>query len=236
MNQSSVLRLPSTDASNCTDFLKVLHLVESEKQFFSEYNSYFKWLFIEEGEGAIQIEKSQINARSGDLILIPPEKKYNLSKLVTTKYWIAVYRDETKEENVDSQTHEFLVLLPDKFRIMSLIKSHNLQTQHFNLNSLERLRWLNRLQQMKSELTEQSFGFVEMLNTLLTQLFMDTLRLMTPNNNSNPVESHPLLTNVFRAIAQNYHQHQFSLSDVAKIVRLSPAYLTDLVRRKTGKP
>ncbi|NJQ97119.1 MAG: hypothetical protein HC784_04350 [Hydrococcus sp. CSU_1_8] len=50
---------------------------------------------------------------------------------------------------------------------------------------------------MKSELTEQSFGFVEMLNTLLTQLFMDTLRLMTPNNNSNPVESHPFIKPMF---------------------------------------
>jgi AraC-like DNA-binding protein len=235
MNQVSLLGLKSTVHSESTNRLSILHFIESEKQFFPEDNSCFKWLFIEEGEGSIQIEKSIINTQSGDLILIPSEERYNLSKLATTKYWIVIYRDEAKEKNFDNQSHDFLVLLPDKFRIMSLIKSQNIQTRHFNLNSLERLRWLNRLQQMKSELQEQSFGFVEMLNTLLTQLFMDTLRLMTPNNSPNPVESHPLLIDVFRAIEQNYQQYRFSLSDVAKTVRLSPAYLTDLVRRKTGK-
>jgi AraC-like DNA-binding protein len=235
MNQVSLCGLTSTVHSESTNRLNILHFIESKKIFFSEDDSCFKWLFIEEGEGSIQIEKSIINTQSGDLILIPPEEKYNLSKLATTKYWIVIYRDETKEGNFDNQSHDLLVLIPDKFRIMSLIKSQNIQTRHFNLNSLERLRWLNRLQQMKSELQEQSLGFVEMLNTLLTQLFMDTLRLMTPNNSPNPVESHPLLIDVFRAIEQNYQQYRFSLSDVAKTVRLSPAYLTDLVRRKTGK-
>jgi len=44
----------------------------------------------------------------------------------------------------------------------------------------------------------------------------------------------PLLSEVFHFIEANYHQ-SITLKDVAKAARYSPAYLTDLVRRQTGK-
>lgn len=47
-------------------------------------------------------------------------------------------------------------------------------------------------------------------------------------------QSQPLLSHVFRFIETNYH-NSISLREVAKAVGRSPAYLTDLVRRETGK-
>lgn len=44
----------------------------------------------------------------------------------------------------------------------------------------------------------------------------------------------PVLSKVFNFIEENY-QNQISLREVAKEVGRSPAYLTDFVRRKTGK-
>jgi YesN/AraC family two-component response regulator len=44
----------------------------------------------------------------------------------------------------------------------------------------------------------------------------------------------PQLSDVFKYIEDNYHQG-ITLSDVAKAVGYAPAYLTDLVRRQTGK-
>ncbi|MGH7999979.1 MAG: response regulator transcription factor [Brasilonema sp.] len=44
----------------------------------------------------------------------------------------------------------------------------------------------------------------------------------------------PQLQEVFDFIEANYHQ-SISLSDVARVVGYAPAYLTDLVRRQTGK-
>jgi len=46
--------------------------------------------------------------------------------------------------------------------------------------------------------------------------------------------SSPKLSEVFHFIDANYHQ-PITLKDVAKAVRYSPAYLTDLVRHQTGK-
>jgi AraC-like DNA-binding protein len=48
------------------------------------------------------------------------------------------------------------------------------------------------------------------------------------------LQSQPLLSRVFRFIETNY-QHSISLREVAEAVGRSPAYLTDLVRRETGK-
>ena len=47
-------------------------------------------------------------------------------------------------------------------------------------------------------------------------------------------QSQPLLNHVFRFIEINYQQ-SISLREVAEAVGRSPAYLTDLVRRETGK-
>lgn len=48
------------------------------------------------------------------------------------------------------------------------------------------------------------------------------------------LQSQPLLNHVFRFIDINYQQ-SISLREVAEAVGRSPAYLTDLVRRETGK-
>jgi len=48
------------------------------------------------------------------------------------------------------------------------------------------------------------------------------------------LQSQPLLNHVFRFIETNY-QDSISLREVAEAVGRSPAYLTDLVRRETGK-
>ncbi len=48
------------------------------------------------------------------------------------------------------------------------------------------------------------------------------------------LQSQPLLNNVFHFIETNYQQ-SISLREVAEAVGRSPAYLTDLVRRETGK-
>ncbi|MBD2435914.1 helix-turn-helix domain-containing protein [Nostoc sp. FACHB-110] len=48
------------------------------------------------------------------------------------------------------------------------------------------------------------------------------------------LQSQPLLSRVFRFIEMNYH-NSISLREVAEAVSRSPAYLTDLVRRETGK-
>ncbi|MGK7950630.1 MAG: helix-turn-helix domain-containing protein [Xenococcaceae cyanobacterium] len=66
---------------------------------------------------------------------------------------------------------------------------------------------------------------------------------ISPPEETKPTNTHtqesifpslPRLHEVFEFIELNY-QHSIKLKEVAKAVAYSPAYLTDLVRRKTGK-
>jgi len=52
--------------------------------------------------------------------------------------------------------------------------------------------------------------------------------------NQSQFSSYNQVKAVFQFIAAHYHQ-SISLCDVAKAVGYSPAYLTDLMRRKTGQ-
>lgn len=64
-------------------------------------------------------------------------------------------------------------------------------------------------------------------------LLIDTARL-TAGWQKRLLQSRPLLNSVFTFIEAHY-QDSISLKEVAEAVGRSPAYLTDLVRRETGK-
>ena len=53
-------------------------------------------------------------------------------------------------------------------------------------------------------------------------------------NSILPISPHPQLKKVFDYIELHYHE-SIKLTDVATVVGYTPAYLTDLVKRKTGK-
>lgn len=70
---------------------------------------------------------------------------------------------------------------------------------------------------------------------------IDSYNLNIPTNTAKPtisenflLQSQSLLSRVFHFI-ETYYQHSISLREVAEAVGRSPAYLTDLVRRETGK-
>lgn len=66
-----------------------------------------------------------------------------------------------------------------------------------------------------------------MHSTKTQKLYLDMKRQLQ-------ISSHKQVKAVFCFIAEHYHQ-SISLSDVAKEIGYSPAYLTDLVRRETGQ-
>jgi PAS domain S-box-containing protein len=77
----------------------------------------------------------------------------------------------------------------------------------------------------------QSQWYTVKLQQVSEQPSADTAKPTTPQS---IFPSNPKLREVFHFIEANYHQ-SITLSDVAEAVGYSPAYLTDLVRRQTGK-
>ncbi len=83
------------------------------------------------------------------------------------------------------------------------------------------------------------FEVINTENTLISvQLAQEKLSTTDETKKSNTSQSIlpsiPRLHKVFSFIELNYHEH-ISLKEVAEAVGYSPAYLTDLVRRLSGK-
>ncbi|TAM88474.1 helix-turn-helix domain-containing protein [bacterium] len=98
----------------------------------------------------------------------------------------------------------------------------------------ERLRWRQRFSYLLNELHSDQVD-EGLVRGLLRSLLRDLARLSDPAGAPTPGGGHAVLSAVFRYIDENFAQ-PIGLEDVARAAALSPAYLTDLVRRHTGRP
>lgn len=198
----------------------------------SQGYSLFKLLFIEKGEGFYQINHRTISVVAGDLFLIAPKETYDLSGLRSTETWVVAFdRGTLVLANTDAKT---FLMLYNEVPLLLFMTSKVSEIQHFQLAPEARFKWLIRLQQLEHELGNQPLGFAEVAESLLIVLIFEFARLAQPQLKKYSLQFSPLLIEVFRFIEVNYH-NPISLCDVAKAVARSPAYLTDLVRRETGK-
>lgn len=198
----------------------------------SQEHSSFKLLFIEEGEGSQRIGDRKVQAVAGDIFLIAPDEVHDPSGLESTARWVVAFGADTLTPGRTDAN--MLWMMADELLLLSFLSSKGIETGHFQIASADRSRWLTRLHQLKFELREQPLGFVEAARSLLMLLLFDIARLAEPQLRKHSVQSRSLLISVFRFIKENYY-NPIGLSDVAKAVDRSPAYLTDLVRRETGK-
>ncbi|MGK7872910.1 MAG: helix-turn-helix domain-containing protein, partial [Xenococcaceae cyanobacterium] len=164
--------------------------------------------------------------------MIAPGEVNDFSGLGTTWNWIVIFEADAIVPCLTDT--DIFGLLPHEFVLLSFLQIKNGEIRCFNIAPVDIPRWLTRLQQIEREIHHKPTSLTETARTLLIQLLIDTVRLIAPQLSKNPLHSHPLLSSVFDFIQQNYNR-QISLCDVAKAVERSSAYLTDLVRRKTGR-
>jgi AraC-like DNA-binding protein len=195
-------------------------------------HSFFELFFVEEGEGWYSIGDRQVWAKSGDLFLIAPGEVHDPSGLDRATKWIVGF--EAEAFNPSYIDANIFLMLPS--RVMeSFLPVNNLELKHLSIPAPERSRWLALLKQLRDELGNQEPSFIEAARALLMLLLIETSRfteLCSPQRSSK--RSSPIVEKVLYFIAINY-PNSIGLQEVAKEVNLSPAYLTDLIRRETGK-
>ncbi len=202
-------------------------------------HSFFELFFIEEGEGWHLVGDHKVWAKSGDLFLIAPGEVHDPSGLDRATKWIVGF--EAEALNPAYTDANIFLMLPN--RVMdSFLPVNNPNIKHFSIPEQERSRWLALFEQLKNELGNQELSFIEAARALLMLLLIETSRfteLRSPqltNSSTQRVtrKGSPVVEKVLCFIATNF-RNSISLQEVAKEVNLSPAYLTDLIRRETGK-
>jgi AraC-like DNA-binding protein len=225
------LNTPPSLSLHETPHVKVSHLPDKEEPLGAHKHSYFEILFIEENQGWYQVGHHKIWAMPGDLFLIVPDEVHDPSSLEGTKNWSIMFEADVL---ASGQTNaDIFLMLPDELLLLSFLQFKGTATKHFQVALIDRPRWLARLKQLEHELHGQPLNLSETARVLLRLLLIDTARLVAPELRKCSLHR-PLLTNVLRFIKTHYYQ-QISLCDVAKAVGRSSAYLTDFVRRETGR-
>lgn len=191
-------------------------------------------LFIEKGVGQCQVGQQIIQVSTDYFLLISPNETCDLSGLEATEKWILNFSIEALTL-AQLDVRDFSILLNEEppFSFLdSRLSQYKLADRRFRVSCEDRLCWSICLHQLKQELSEQSFGYAEIAHSLLKLLTFDILRLFRFRSEANL--AHSLVSDVIRYIEDNY-QKPISLCDVAAAMDRSPAYLTDRVRRETGK-
>lgn len=195
-------------------------------------NSYSQaWLiFLEAGLGWYQLGHRKLSAAAGDLILVAPGEVVDLQGLQQTRNWIVMF-DASWITPVSPGLYR---QRPNPLDLPILLRFEGIKTGQYSMPLSDRSRWRERLQLLERELTERLPGHLESVHALLLLLLIDLARIAMPQPENYSPQYRPLLKQVFRFIDAHYRE-QIGLSEVAKSVGRSPAYLTDLVRRETGR-
>lgn len=94
--------------------------------------------------------------------------------------------------------------------------------------------WTATIAAIEKELADRTPGYRQAALAYLTLLLVDVARLATDVVGDLRRSDEPLLADVFEVIEQRFTT-PLSLRQVAESVRVTPGYLTTLVRRRTGR-
>ena len=230
----------SNQILDCAPRITVFRSTGSDTQSSRPHaHSFFELFFIEEGEGWYLIGDRQLWAKSGDLFLIAPGEVHDPSGLDHATKWIVGFEAEALHPAYTDAN--IFLMLPNRV-IESFLPINNLKIKHFYIPAKERSRWLALFEQLKDELGNQELSFIEAARALLMLLLIETARFSEPqlpkstksSTQRSTKKGSPVVEKVLSFIATNF-RNSIGLQEVAKEVNFSPAYLTDLIRRETGK-
>jgi AraC-like DNA-binding protein len=230
----------STQTPDPAPRITVFHSTGSDTQSSRPHaHSFFELFFLEEGEGWYMIGDRQVWAKSGDLFLIAPDEVHDPSGLDLATKWIVGFEAEALHPAYTDAN--IFLMLPNRV-IESFLPINDLKIKHFYIPDQERSRWLALFEQLQNELGNQELSFIEAARALLMLLLIETARFSEPQLPKSTKSStqratkkgSPVVEKVLSFIATNF-RNSIGLQEVAKEVNFSPAYLTDLIRRETGK-
>lgn len=193
---------------------------------------FFELIFLERASGEHRIGSEAVKASPGDLFVIAPGEVHDARGIREPEGWLALFRaDALDPARSDSSA---FVALPGELLLLSFLRPQGVSTGHYRIPPAQRPHWGSRFLELEREIAGKGLGYVNACRALLELLLIDAARLAAEKLTSVPVQSRPLLTQVFQFIEARFSQ-PISLVDVARAVGKSPAYLTDQVRRQTGR-
>src|SRR5579872_406020 len=186
----------------------------------AERHPQFELIYVERGTGQKMIGAHRVESRPGHVFFIPPDSFHRHGDPTRQAAWSLLFHADA----VDGQVRSLLVALAIKPS----------QLRYYLVPDSDRSRWEERLRYLGYELNARQVQDAASVRVILRSIRLDVAALAHLEQIEN-LRKQRVITQVFRFIDERYRD-PIGLRDVAEAVQLSPAYLTDLVRRETGKP
>lgn len=194
----------------------------------------FELVFIEAGEGSQRIGAHTYRAATGDLFLIAPWEINDLGCPDGTTRWIVAFETDSLLGTAAGSEGGGDAGLPEDLLLAVFLHIPGSGERSLRIEASQRVRWVTRFGNLAEELAGDSFGASVAAHALLKLLLVDVARLAQRRLDHLSSQTRPILFSVFAFIEQRFRA-PIGLADVAKAVARSPSYLTDLVRRETGR-
>jgi AraC family transcriptional regulator, transcriptional activator of pobA len=196
---------------------------------------FYELMFVESGLGHHRVGGRRVEVREGDVFVIAPGEVHDARGMDGSEGWLLIFEAAALDPSrTDAQV---FTALPELV-LLGFVRpgERGGDGGHFHVPPADRARWSARFAELHGELARPRLGYEVSARALLTLILIDAARLAAESERVArvPPRARPLLARVFQLIEARY-QRPISLQDVAKEVGRSPAHLTTLVKRQTGR-
>jgi AraC family transcriptional activator of pobA len=190
--------------------------------------------FFERGGGSLRLGGREWRVQAGDAYIVAPGEVVGAGSdtkgLAEAEGWCVFF----PPEGLGPEAPDALLSWRAHPLLFPFARGVGAGAQRLKVPLEERPSWSKRFSELNLELSKRKDGYREAVVALLTLLLVDLSRLAADIASDLKLRDEPLLAEVFDFI-ENRYSERVSLKEVAVAVSLSPAYLTTIVRRKTGR-
>jgi AraC-like DNA-binding protein len=212
-----------------------VHRLDAAHPLFHQHahgHRFFEMIYVARGRGTHRLGARRIAVQPGDLFVVAPGEAHDARSMQVTDAWLVLFTGDALQAG-HSEADAF-VALPGELLLLSFLRPRGAAAGHLRVRAEDRAGFVDLLTGLQRELASRELGFAEAARARLTLVLVEAARLAAPLLGRVTVAHRPLVADVLRFVEARY-MRPISLVDVARAVGKSPAYLTDVVRRETGR-
>ena len=191
---------------------------------------FFVLLFVEKGEGTVQLARGTLPLAPGSFHLLFPGETHDTGGCLDLDGWVVEFTEDVLAHR-DGMT-DFFGAAAGRARWARCLRKHEPHERRVRVPET-RMNFISSLcDTLCRELAERHIGYRDAARATLQLILLEVLRLQANRVAEKP--RHPLVEEALGVIDAHYTE-TFSLTDVARLVGRSSTHLAQLMKEHTGK-
>jgi AraC family transcriptional activator of pobA len=192
-------------------------------------------MYFASGTGTDRLGQHVYDVSPGDVLLVTPGVVHDASGLREAAGWAVEFVVEAANAGPANFGDPVLQLWWSNPLLTPFLNAgQRASYARFHVAHTDQERWVARLSAMHAEQQQRAEGHNDAIIAYLTITLIELARLAAPFAAGLRQQGEVLLARVFEVIDERFAD-RLSTAEVADAVRLSPGYLTTLVRQRTGR-